>query len=74
MKEIGHTLQQWFLLVAAGLALVCLAPGRAAALTVTPITWDVIGLDSNVPAFGGAADGVELRIRFANGQPGRRKE
>src|SRR5574341_792780 len=29
-----------------------LVPGEAAALTVTPSTWNIIGLDSNTPAFG----------------------
>ncbi|HSG87296.1 MAG TPA: CARDB domain-containing protein, partial [Candidatus Limnocylindrales bacterium] len=39
------------LLLAAPLALGLPAPGRAAAsLTIAPITWDVIGLDSNKPA------------------------
>lgn len=52
MKGLGRSANLLFLLVAAGLGVVCLTPGRAAALTITPSTWNVVGLDSNTPAFG----------------------
>lgn len=42
-----------FLLIFSILGLFCLMPGHVAALTVTPpSTWNIIGLDSNIPAAG----------------------
>lgn len=52
MKGSRHSFSLLFLLVAAGLGLLCLAPGQAAALTIIPSAWNIVGLDSNTPAFG----------------------
>ena len=53
MKENSPFSFLLLLLLCIFLGLICLMSGQvAAALTVTPSTWNVIGLDSNTPAFG----------------------
>lgn len=45
-----------------------LMPGQAAALTVTPSTWNIIGLDSNTPSFG--PNRFPVGARVCDGTPG----
>lgn len=53
MKGDSISLYHFLFFVVCALGLSCLMPKQAiAALSVTPSTWNIIGLDSNTPAFG----------------------